>query len=273
MARVEDAAPATVTALPSPRLRPFVSMLWAHRGAGSGPEIALPSGQVHLVVRLDGEPAEVSHVPGIFEKLPDAVVGAMLASPYRRRAAGPSMSIGAMLRPGAAQSLLGAPGRAIAGSHVALGVLWRGSEVEQLRELGSVVDPIARLAAFDRLLAGRLNTAATIAPELRFAANGLAGGAPVAALAERVGWSHRHLTTAFEHAVGLPPKAFQRVNRFNHALERLAHSSSRIAEIAAHVGYADQAHLTREFAAFAGLTPAAYRRRKPRNVRHVPTES
>ncbi len=54
---------------------------------------------------------------------------------------------------------------------------------------------------------------------------------------------------------GLPPKALARVFRFRYALMCPAPS---LAMLAAAAGYADQAHMTREFAALAGLSPARW---------------
>lgn len=86
-----------------------------------------------------------------------------------------------------------------------------------------------------------------------------AGAAPVARLAEDTGWSRRHLLTRFRTQVGLAPKAAGRVLRFNRAAGLLATARSRtISDLAASCGYADHAHLDREFRALAGCTPSRY---------------
>jgi AraC-like DNA-binding protein len=81
------------------------------------------------------------------------------------------------------------------------------------------------------------------------------GRARVSDLVDRSGWSHRHVTTRFAEQVGLTPKAAVGVVRFANAcadLERLP-----VAEVAARHGYADQSHLTREVARYAGESPVA----------------
>lgn len=88
---------------------------------------------------------------------------------------------------------------------------------------------------------------------------------------EESGFSHRHIVRVFTEAVGVPPKTYLRLRRFNRALEHLhAAPEAALADVAASVGYADQAHMTREFQAFAGLTPGRYRRAAPHEARHVP---
>jgi AraC-like DNA-binding protein len=86
-----------------------------------------------------------------------------------------------------------------------------------------------------------------------------AGGIGVARLAEGTGWSRRHLLTRFRDQVGLAPKAAGRVLRFERATRLLVSgSAATIADVAATCGYADHAHLDREFRALAGCTPTTF---------------
>jgi AraC-like DNA-binding protein len=65
----------------------------------------------------------------------------------------------------------------------------------------------------------------------------------------------------FREHVGLTPKLFCRVRRFRAALDRIENGIPvRWAELAADCGYFDQAHLIRDFRAFAGITPLKYSR-------------
>ncbi|MEJ3654746.1 helix-turn-helix transcriptional regulator [Actinomycetes bacterium KLBMP 9759] len=85
-------------------------------------------------------------------------------------------------------------------------------------------------------------------------------------LADGTGWSRRHLLNRFRTQVGLGPKASARVVRFQHAAELLVPTLSSgptgpwgsLADVAATCGYADHAHLVREFRALAGCTPREY---------------
>jgi AraC-like DNA-binding protein len=85
----------------------------------------------------------------------------------------------------------------------------------------------------------------------------------VGVLAGEIGWSRKHLIAQFRQTVGLPPKTVARVLRFNRVLQRVD-GARRIdwAATAQECGYYDQAHLIRDFRAFAGGTPAQLMRRR-----------
>jgi AraC-like DNA-binding protein len=83
-----------------------------------------------------------------------------------------------------------------------------------------------------------------------------AGAVGVEDLASEVGWSRRHLTDRFTIEYGLGPKVAARVMRFEQAVGRLRRDPKlRLADLSADLGYADQAHLTREWNAIAGCSP------------------
>jgi len=91
-------------------------------------------------------------------------------------------------------------------------------------------------------------TASAIARRLEFAA----GPGVVSAVAADVGVSERHLQRRCRTAFGYGPKTLHQVLRFQRAL-RLARAGGRLADVAAVVGYADQAHMARETRRLAGV--------------------
>lgn len=80
-------------------------------------------------------------------------------------------------------------------------------------------------------------------------------------VATRTGLSVRTLQRLFSRYVGVSPKWVIRRKRLHEAAERLADADpGALAELAAELGYADQAHFVRDFRALVGTTPGGYRR-------------
>jgi AraC-like DNA-binding protein len=87
------------------------------------------------------------------------------------------------------------------------------------------------------------------------------GQAKTRDLAHAVGLSQRRVIELFSGEVGLTPKLFGRIRRFLHTVDQ-SHEGTDWAQLAFECGYFDQAHLVRDFLAFASVTPAAFRRRQ-----------
>lgn len=84
------------------------------------------------------------------------------------------------------------------------------------------------------------------------------GRADIAAIASRAGLSARQIQRRFLDDVGVTPKAYARICRFNDAVAAKRRAPRATwASIAARSGFTDQAHLTREFGALGGGTPVA----------------
>ncbi len=107
-------------------------------------------------------------------------------------------------------------------------------------------------------------------PALALAIAGLEREVPVAAIGERLGLTPRRLIDRFSAQVGLTPKRFARVRRFQRVLTTLARGDAPPwAELALRCGYFDQAHFIHDFRAFSGLHPTAYAGRGPGGHNHV----
>ena len=264
---------------PVAALRTFVELVWASQaGPGDNPaaarrELVLPTGSLHLVVRLADLPLRVFREAGDRRgfTVGTAVVGGARAAPYLKDISRPVPSVGALLRPGAAAFLAGAPAGEFAGAHTPLQDVWGHAAVDTLGDrLAAETSLAGRLDLFEASLLARLGGLRRVDPRIAHAVSRLRLAVPVFEVAAECDLSHRHFTQRFRAAVGLKPKLWGRVVRFGQVLDRLAAEPTIAwAELAAAEGYADQAHFTRDFRAFAGLSPGDYRRRAPANARHV----
>ena len=74
-----------------------------------------------------------------------------------------------------------------------------------------------------------------------------------------LGFSARHFDRKFITAVGIPPKIFSRLIRFQSTLQLSKKMRIRnLTELAMNAGYCDQSHFIRDFKEFSGLTPSSY---------------
>jgi AraC-like DNA-binding protein len=199
----------------------------------------IADGTVDLVVSL-GE------TPGAF------VNGPALAA-QRHTLAGCVRLAGLSLRPGAG-ALLGPDAAQLAATWLPLrDVAGGGARGLEARDAEGALE---RLFAFVAARAERLVVDGRAERALR-AIDERGGRVKIDALARAAGASERTLLRLFERHVGLAPKELARVARFQRALAAIA-SGAPLA-IAAHAaGFADQAHLTREFGALAGAPPSRW---------------
>ncbi|MBZ9882190.1 AraC family transcriptional regulator [Mesorhizobium sp. CA10] len=128
-----------------------------------------------------------------------------------------------------------------------------------LRErLGEASDWNARFDIAEGFITSRLVEANALSPEIAWAYRAViasGGRTRISTLAGEIGWSRKHLAARFTDAIGIGPKTLSRIVRFNRALSLSRRQDDDWAGIAADCGYADQAHLVREFRQLAGETP------------------
>jgi AraC-like DNA-binding protein len=255
------------TQLPMPALRPYVGRYVGYRMRGFEPGIhrGLPSRHLTFIVTFDallelaGMPG-ASQPPGRFA----AMVSGYHAAPALLRHDGNQHGVQLFVTPLGARTLLRTPSSALVGQVVHLDDVLGHLAHELVDRLSSVSGWSARFAVLDRVLFGALRPTRGLLPEVAATLRGLiasGGNLEIARIASEVGWSRRHLSERFREETGLPPKVMARILRFERAKAMLtAPSRTRLADIATHCGYADQAHLTREWRAMAGLSPSSWLR-------------
>lgn len=253
-------------------LEPFVGSIAYYENAfGHARERVLPTGLAQLIVNLrddrlsayDGDGTR-RHVAGI--GLCGVRQGPAVVDPADQAAV-----ICVAFRPGGAFPFFAAPQSAVTGQIVGLDDLW-GAAGRRLRErLLDAATPQERLRLVERALLER--AAGALRPDVAtaFAVAALGHGEPVASVVDRLGRTPRAFIRSFTERVGLPPKQFARIRRFQRLLASIPHDRpADWALLAASCGYYDQSHLIREFRVLAGTTPARYRPRNAQERNHVP---
>jgi transcriptional regulator GlxA family with amidase domain len=165
-----------------------------------------------------------------------------------------------------ARALFGMPAGELARTLVGHDELASGLGADVLDEISEADSWRERFAVLDRELLARVaarrhDPRHDVRPEVAEAWRELEaheGKVPIGDLADRLGWSARHLSGRFSEEYGLPPKQAARLFRFRRA-RRLAATGLSWAETAFMSGYADQAHLAKDWRDLAGQTPTESR--------------
>jgi AraC-like DNA-binding protein len=265
-----------VSSPPAPRLRQHVLGYsgYEEETVGFNRRSELPSGEVVLIIGF-GPKLETIYPaasPGRSGSHRSFVAGlhethCFVESP------GNQAGIQVNLTPLGAHLLLGVPMHELTNRVVELDELL-GTEADRLVEqLHDASGWEARFELLDRALVRRLDAARPGSPDVAWAWRRLveAGGRlPVMELCDELGCSRKHLVRRFSDQIGVAPKTFARVLRFQRAVYMLGHcdgasvfDAHRLgsgrelswAEIALDCGYFDQAHMNRDFRQFAGASP------------------
>jgi AraC-like DNA-binding protein len=184
--------------------------------------------------------------------------------------------IGIVFAPGGFVSFASDAAHHFSNQTVALESIW-GSSTQPLRDrLRELDSPQARLQCLEQFLCTRFTSRLERRqrpPQIQFALRYFAHNPHVASVREtarQMGWSERRFSQIFREEVGLTPKVWCRIQRFQHAVRQL-HSGADIrwAELALDCGYYDQSHFANEFRAFSGVDATTYSANRTRWANHI----
>jgi AraC-like DNA-binding protein len=180
---------------------------------------------------------------------------------------------GVHFRPGGAYPFLPLPAGELHGLHVSLGDVW-GSLAGELREhLIAAPSMASRFDVLESVLLRRLKHSSPGHPAVDFALRELHATPcrKIADVRDHTGVSERRFIELFRRQVGLAPKLYSRVRRFQAAIRRIPKGAEvDWADVALDCGYFDQAHLIHEFRSISGLSPGEYVGLRSEHLNHVP---
>lgn len=262
-----------------PAVPGLVGEVVGYRQVGAEPTVhrGLPSPSLTFILSTEGP------VTGASE--PQQLLGGRSAFRHEALVAGlhtrptfivqPTVQAGIQLavNPLASRQLLGVPAAELPGlAEDATAVL--GDEVERVRQ--RVADGASWTEAFSHVRSFLMARAGRRVPERPRAEVVAAwewiarrrGRGAVDDLARHVLLSPRQLRTLFHREVGLGPKAVSGLFRFDHAKRLVASlpAGMTLADVAQRCGYADQAHLVRDFRRYTGTTPSGWLAEERRNI-------
>ena len=263
---------------PNAQLAPFVRLLWYARDDDPPRrrQRVLPTGCVQVILTLARDflldcpegasdcsmaPALVVGARSIYELIDTTDLADL---------------IGVVFTPGGFSAFADEAAHLFSNRSVPLSDLW-GSSADLLREqLLVLAIPEERLCCLERFLVQRLSATASRNALVTFALDRFRkapGVASVRDVARSSGWSERRFSQVFREEVGLTPKTWCRVQRFQRAVQQLhAGVDLRWAELALECGYYDQSHFANEFRAFSGVNPTTYSAGRTRWTNHLSVE-
>jgi AraC-like DNA-binding protein len=246
--------------IPPPPLSDHVDLIWYSEGyAQPHPqERLLPTGAMTLVVFLDQDVRLDSGISGARSEF-------LLLDTSR-----PFTMIGVAFKPGGGFPFVGLPAGELHNLSVPLDAVW-GRDADAVRDcLLDAKTPAARFGIVERALAARASGRPDGHPAVRYALEQFDGRAPCRSVADvtaHIGLSSRRFIEIFRNQVGLTPKLYWRIRRFQKVLAALDDASDvDWPGVALTCGYFDQAHFIHDFRAFSGVSPTMYlRHRTARN--------
>jgi AraC-like DNA-binding protein len=251
---------------PTTALAGFVDNFWLYEGyeGEHSNERILPTGTLELVINLrenelriyDAEQSETC------SRYSGSVVSGAYGKGFVSDSEEEAFIIGVHFKPGGAFPFIGLPADELADAHADLETLWGHSAKllrEQLCEASTAAQRFHLLeTALIEHLFHPIEHHYAVATALDVMEQ--PGGASVRAIAKDIGLSQRRFAQLFKREVGVTPKLFSRIQRFQRVRSVIHQEPASVdwATVAIECGYFDQSHLIREFVEFSGISPAAY---------------
>jgi AraC-like DNA-binding protein len=261
---------------PTGTLAAMVECLWYWEGA-PGPHLQerlLPQAQAAMILNLREEPIAIYEDDRGASFYGTVVFSGARSNCFTIDCNQQERVLGVQFLPGGAFPFFRMPMLELEDASFDMADLW-GQEAAWMRErVLAAQTPQAMLRALEQCLLERLRAPDCLHPAVVYMAGKLDicdGPGRVQAVTQQIELSQRRLAQLFHEQVGVSPKTFHRVRRFQHTLTRLRGVQQvDWAELALECGYYDQAHLSHDFRQIAGMTPSAYLAASTDHLNHVP---
>lgn len=251
-------------AAPSPRLKPFIKCYWALEDDGSAdspPEPVIPDGCPEIVFNLADKFKRHKH-DGEIERQPGSILVGQMRKHVTLQPTGKIMLFGIRFYPAGAYPFCGFAFSELTDRIESLDNIWGKTADRFEQRLNEASDFGERVRIANLELEMRLldnvpdENLATIASGLIEKKGGLGS---ISELSYFFGISERQLERKFDEQIGLSPKMFSRIVRFQGVLRALkGNKNLNLLDLAIATGYYDQSHFIKEFKDFSGQTPLEF---------------
>ena len=241
---------------PGPAVSSFIKCYWMleDNDPEPHPQTIVPDGRSELIINLAN--SFQHEMQGTWHNQPEVFLVGQITGPFIVRSDRPVRTIGIRFHPHGASRLFRMPMFELTDMAISLADVSKDllDQVNRLRELPSLAQQIRSLENSmlahaeqneeDRLISFAVNQFERT--------NGMLG---IRELSDSLGLSPRQFERRFRTTVGIPPKLFSRMQRFQHVFQTMEQSDAKWVDAAVTCGYYDQAHLIRDFREFSGTTP------------------
>jgi AraC-like DNA-binding protein len=239
----------------------LVEFIWLFDGSMTClRERTFPNGLLELIVHL-GERYRVVEERGAWVCPQTCVTGLQLEHLVVEAPSHRTKVLGVRLTPAGAYALFARPMHELACLTVDLEDLTGSAASDLADRCHSAKDCVECLQTAAAWVQARFDRALRLDPGVRWMLAAIQqhrGAVSIGALREQTGYSKTRLAAAFRQQVGVTPKQYARVIRFNQALKKIHSGAASLSDIALDTGYYDQPHMNAEFKAISGFTPSEF---------------
>ena len=271
-----------LTRVPMPPLCGLVEIIAYNQGycPDYAKEVILPDGGIDLIIDLTDKPKKVYDNDRLTEKQScrDGWISGMRNQRITidsGKDQDPCMIV-IRFKPGGAHPFFKFPLSTLADSVVDLEEVWGGRFQSLRQELGDQETPMDVLDRLEAVLLEWAKGHWEPDPCMAHAAKmlmDLRTPPTMKQLTDHIGYSQKHFIKLFETHIGLSPKRFSRIMRFQHIVRDLELGPPPSwSQFAQSFGFYDQAHFNNEFRAYAGITPTRYLQLKGEFLNYIPAQ-
>ncbi len=249
---------------PSAILQPYVDTYWllsfeGIAGEYSPDQYCIPIGMAEIVITIDDGEYDIQ-ANGQWFPLPDMLMCGVYNDKVVWRATGTTRKFGIRLKPETLHMLFKAPSSVLYTEYTDFeNIVGNNAKrfVEQLAEAPDVATLISRTDAFMQSQLNKHKQEHNYLIEAVKLIRSSKGSISVDTICKSVYVSPRQLERRFQKDMGLSPKTYQRLIRFRNVYRdmRSLQTAGGWAGLSFDLGYADQAHLIRDFKEFTGFKP------------------
>jgi AraC-like DNA-binding protein len=249
------------TFAPSDMLKPYIKHYWIFTTDQAVNDALYPSGYLELAINIS-EGNVISVLNERYINMPPVEVLGQLTSPGRIIASGGTTLLVTRFHPHATSLFF--PNRIsdFTNDSVDLLDVFKADAVDLHSRIMDQQTLLKKIGVLDAFLVAQLAKSKKTLAQLQLIASicdyARVNGdiTDMEQISAKYGFSERYIQKLFLDYIGVTPKRFFNIRRFNKSLELVRDATRSLTSIAYECGYYDQAHFIKEFKTFTGLTPS-----------------